>query len=229
MKKQLIEVKKTILDIESEKIENTSFVKWFGKKTECIGDNQMISKDCGICAESVFAELSGVEFPKNGMLVMDNESRYGYFMVITQEDMSALMNCEKHITDVVKPITSENINSKYVGFYIFVSATHSLMNLDSQYISIPIFMDYVMTRLTNEEYDLEDALVKIKNCPYVCNADKVEITDIPYYNATETEDRKIDFNILLPYEKYVTYKGFNNTWEAQNYILKDILGLIKYV
>lgn len=229
MKKQLTEIRKTILDIESKKIEGTPFVKWYGTQTEYIGDKVNISKDCGICTVTSFDALSGVEFPKNGMLIGDVHSSFGYFMAIEQEDMVAVMRCEKHITDVLKPIMSENIDSDKYDFYIFISATHQLMDLNFNFVSLPIQMDYVMTRLTNAEYDLDVALTKIKACPYVFNPDNVKITDIPYYNASDDEDLKIDFYIILPQDKYEKYRSFENSWDANEYILNEIIGISRNV
>ena len=106
------------------------------------------------------------------------------------------------------------------------------MDLNFNFVSLPIQMDYVMTRLTNAEYDLDEALVKIKDCPYVLFKDGVFITDIPYYNASDDEDLKIDFYILLPQDKYEKYRSFENSWDANDYILSGVIGIsrnTKYV
>lgn len=225
MKKQFTEIRKTVLDIESKKIEGTPFVKWYGTQTEYIDNKKSVARDCGICTESCFENMTGVEFPKNGMLIGESNSSYGYFMAIKNEDMEAVMGCEKHITEVVKPIMTENIDSDDFDFYIFISATNQLMDLNFNFVSLPIQMDYVMTRLTNAEYDLDEALVKIKACPYVLFKDGVFITDIPYYNASDDEDLKIDFYILLPQDKYEKYRSFENSWDANDYILSEVIGI----
>lgn len=232
MKKQFTEIRKTVLDIESKRIEGTPFVKWYGTQTEYIDNKKSVARDCGICTESCFEKMTGVEFPKNGMLIGESNSSYGYFMAIKNEDMEAVIGCEKHITEVVKPVMAENIDSDDFDFYIFISATHQLMDLNFNFVSLPIQMDYVMTRLTNAEYDLDEALVKIKACPYVLFKDGVFITDIPYYNASDDEDLKIDFYILLPQDKYEKYRSFENSWDANDYILSEVIGIsrnMKYV
>ena len=153
------------------------------------------------------------------------------FAVIQKSEFEKVMNCEKHISEVIEQLTVDNIDDPNYKAVIWGYGAHQLMGLNKEFIPIPIHFDYLTGSLSNEYYDLEDAVDKIKNSPYTLRKSEVEIKRIPYYNCTETSYAQIEFYTLLPLELYKKYQGLKinmSSYMAERFVLEEIYGL-KYV
>ena len=102
------------------------------------------------------------------------------------------------------------------------------MGLNKEFIPLPIHFDYLNGSLSNEYYDLQDAVVKIKNSPYTLKKSEVEIKKIPYYNCTKESNLQIEFYTMLSLELYKKYQGLKinmSSYTAERFVLEDIYGL----
>lgn len=226
MIKTCLEIKKNTVIFKSEDIIDTAFVKWFSDSTIEINNNsKKLLQKCGVCLKSTFESWNSIDNLPITFPVPCMYQGMGYVVAIRNDNMQDVMLCKKHITDIVEQVSIDNINSKEYTFYIFNSGSHELMDLNFNYISIPIYMDPTFTLLTNKNFDLKISLDKIKKCPFVCNPENIQISKIPYYNATSEENENIEFYIILPQKEYVKFQELEHPWDRYEFILNDVIGL----
>ena len=111
-----------------------------------------------------------------------------------------------------------------VGLFVYLYKKNKSFRKNVQLVlmHIPVFSQII---IYNEVYNFTKTFASLLN-------HGVFITDIPYYNASDDEDLKIDFYILLPQDKYEKYRSFENSWNANDYILSEVIGIsrnTKYV
>jgi hypothetical protein len=138
------------------------------------------------------------------------------------------MNCEKYISEVIGQLTVDNIDEPNYEIVIWGWGAHQLMGLNKEFIPLPIHFDYLNGSLSNEYYDLQDAVVKINNSPYTLKKSDVEIKTIPYYNCTKESNLQIEFYTMLPLDLYKKYQGLKinmSSYAAERFVLEDIYGL----
>ena len=231
MSKIIEQIKKTTVEYTTKAIEGTNLVKWYGDKTE-ITDRVVESKKyCGICEFDVFEGHNSVEPIPNTISIKEFYHQQGVFAVIQKSELEKVMNCEKHISEVIEQLTVDNIDDSNYEVVIWGWGAHQLMNLKKEFIPVPIHFDYLTGSLSNEYYDLEDAVDKIKNSPYTLRKSEAEIKRIPYYNCTETSNLQIEFYTMLPLELYNKYQDLKinmSYYMAEHFVLEDIYGL-KYI
>ena len=231
MSKIIEQIKKTTVEYTTKVIEGTDFVKWYATKTEVTDGVTIVTKHCGICDIETFEGHNSVEPISNKIPIQEFYQKQGMFAVIQKSELERVMNCEKHISEVIEQLTLENIDNPDYEIFIWGYGAYQLMGLNKEFIPIPIHFDYLTGSLSNEYYDLEDAVGKIKNSPYTLRNSEVEIKRIPYYNCTETSYAQIEFYTLLPLELYKKYQGLKinmSSYMAERFVLEEIYGL-KYV
>lgn len=231
MSKIIEQIKKTTVEYTTKVIEGTNLVKWYGNKTEITDGVVETKKYCGVCESDVFEGHNSVEPISNKISIQGFYQNQGVFAVIQKSEFEKVMNCEKHISEIIEQLTVDNIDDPNYEVVIWGWGAHQLMGLNKEFIPIPIHFDYLTGSLSNEYYDLEDAVDKIKNSPYTLKKSEVEIKRIPYYNCTETSYAQIEFYTLLPLELYKKYQGLKmnmSSYMAERFVLEEIYGL-KYV
>lgn len=231
MFKIIEQIKKTTVEYTAKAIEGTNLVKWYGDKTEITDGVVESKKYCGVCESETFEGYDSVEPIPNTISIKEFYRHQGMFAVIQKSELEKVMNCEKHISEVIEQLTVDNIDDPNYEVVIWGWGAHQLMNLKKEFIPVPIHFDYLTGSLSNEYYDLEDAVDKIKNSPYTLKKSEVEIKRIPYYNCTETSYSQIEFYTLLPLELYKKYQGLKinmSSYMAERFVLEEIYGL-KYI
>lgn len=231
MSKIIEQIKKTTVEYTTKAIEGTNLVKWYGDKTEITDGVSKTDRFCGICDAETFDAYNSVEPISNKISIQEFYQKQGMFAVIQKSELERVMNCEKHISEVIEQLTVDNIDDPNYEVVIWGWGAHQLMNLKKEFIPVPIHFDYLTGSLSNEYYDLEDAVDKIKNSAYTLKKSEVEIKRIPYYNCTETSYAQIEFYTLLPLELYKKYQGLKinmSSYMAERFVLEEIYGL-KYV
>lgn len=228
MSKIIEQITKTTVEYTKKVIEGTNFVKWYATVTEITNGVTNVTKNCGICDISVFEEHKSIEPISNKIIVDDFYRKQGVFAVIQKSELEKVMNCEKPISEVIGQLTVDNIDDPNYEIVIWGWGAHQLMGLNKEFIPVPIHFDYLNGSLSNEYYDLQDAVVKIKNSPYTLNKSEVEIKKIPYYNCTKESNLHIEFYTMLPLELYKKYQGLKinmSSYTAERFVLEDIYGL----
>ena len=231
MSKIIEQITKTTVEYTKKEIEGTNFVKWYATVTEITNGVTNVTKNCGICDISVFEEHNSIEPISNKIIVDGFYRKQGVFAVIQKSELEKVMNCEKHISEVIEQLTVDNIDDPNYAVVLWGWGAHQLMNLKKEFIPVPIHFDYLTGSLSNEYYDLEDAVDKIKNSPYTLRKSEVEIKRIPYYNCTETSNLQIEFYTMLPLDLYRQYQGLKmnmSSYAAERFVLEEIYGL-KYI
>lgn len=231
MVKTIEQVKKTTVEYTKKPIEGTNFVKWYATKTEITDGFEDVVKYCGVCDAETFDSHNSVEPISKQILIDGLYRKQGMFAVIQKSELEKVMNCEKHISEVIEQLTVDKIDDPNYEVVIWGWGAHQLMGLNKEFISVPIHFDYLNGSLSNEYYDLEYALGKIRNSPYTVNSMDIEIKGIPYYNRTETSYSQIEFYTILPLEVYKKYQGLKinmSSYAAERFVLEEVYGL-KYV
>ena len=228
MSKIIEQITKTTVEYTKKVIEGTNFVKWYATKIEDINGVVETKKYCGICESEVFDDHNSVTSISNHIAIKEFYCQQGEFAVIHKSELEKVMNCEKYISEVIGQLTVDNIDDSNYEIVIWGWGAHQLMGLNKEFIPLPIHFDYLNGSLSNEYYDLQDAVVKIKNSPYTLKKSEVEIKRIPYYNCTETSYAQIEFYTMLPLELYKKYQGLKinmSSYTAERFVLEDIYGL----
>lgn len=228
MSKIIEQIKKTTVEYTTKVIEGTNLVKWYGNKTEITDGVVETKKYCGVCESDVFEGHNSVEPISNKISIQGFYQKQGVFAVIQKSELEKVMNCEKPISEVIGQLTVDNIDDPNYEIVIWGWGAHQLMGLNKEFIPLPIHFDYLNGSLSNEYYDLQDAVVKINNSPYTLKKSDVEIKTIPYYNCTKESNLQIEFYTMLPLELYKKYQGLKinmSSYAAERFVLEDIYGL----
>lgn len=122
---------------------------------------------------------------------------------------------------------------------LFDVGSYELTDLDGNYISVPVFVDYMYSNgdMTNQNYDLEEA-VKVLNAskkafpvPIVRNGRVVNknaeiyIEEIPYYNATEEENKYIRFFFIPDLDVFDYAQRNRPSMDRVSYMLEKTFDL----
>ena len=228
MSKIIEQITKTTVEYTKKVIEGTNFVKWYATKIEEINGVVETKKYCGVCESEVFDNHNSVTSISNHIAIKEFYRQQGAFAVIHKSELEKVMNCEKYISEVIEQLSVDNIDDPNYEIVIWGYGAHQLMNLNKEFIPVPIHFDYLNGSLSNEYYDLKDAVVKIKNSPYTLKKAEVEIKKIPYYNCTKESNLQIEFYTMLPLELYKKYQGLKinmSSYTAERFVLEDIYGL----
>ena len=228
MSKIIEQIKKTTVEYTKKPIEGTNFVKWYATKTEITDGFEDVVKYCGVCDAETFDSHNSVEPISKQILIDGLYRKQGMFAVIQKAELEKVMNCEKYISEVIEQLTIDNIDDTNYEIVIWGYGAHQLMGLNKEFIPVPIHFDYLNGSLSNEYYDLQDAVVKIKNSPYTLKKSEVEIKKIPYYNCTKESNLQIEFYTMLPLDLYKKYQGLKmnmSSYAAERFVLEDIYGL----
>lgn len=209
--------------LTTKEIEGTRFSKWYMEKTEVEDGLEKKECFCGITTTDILEKHTGVKVPICHFECEMLYNKSGVIAAILKTDFEKVLKAELYITDVIKEVSSKNIDNSDYMFVIWNSGSHKVMSLDEKFISLPIHFNYIDGNVSNEYYNLGKVLDKVQKSPYVLNSGDIDITEIPYYNATERQDKQVSFYLLLPDDSYAKYQGFD-TFERNREILRNELG-----
>lgn len=142
---------------------------------------------------------------------------------ITESNLNLVRNGHKHITDAIQMIDESNYDSNDLKFILFNGGSNEICDLNYNFISLPIHLDYIDGTVDNEHYDLEKLLTILQNDDHVMNKDKLQISNIPYYNATSDCNQTINFLYLMDDQTYTKCIDMD-PYYLREYILSELIG-----
>ena len=228
MNKTITQTKVTTVQFSTKEIPGTEFSKWYMEKTIEADGNTTQSKLCGIARTKELEQWNSVEAPGWRVKVEKAYQHYAVPAAISKANYEQMRKTGLHITEVVEAVTCDNIDSDNYLLFLWNVGSHQLIDFNEDFVEYPIPFDY-MDFISNANYDLEAMIKKLKESPYVINADKLTIERIPYYNASEHSTLHVPFHVLLTKEDFQKYQEMRhkNHFGAKKFILKDILGLVE--
>lgn len=229
--KKLIEtnaIVKTNRVIEIEEINGTDFA--FYKDTKMINTNgiEKINSIIGATSIQNLKSIKGLEAISDTVLAPKMYEGKATIRVIKKSNFNLVLKGKKHISDVI-----ENLSKKYYSdkenymIVLWNIGSHTIADLQYNFISIPITFDYIYDNITNEYYDLEKLLKKLKNDCNVIDRDNLSITNIPYYNSSYECNKSIEFKYLLPNDIYQNVARLDN-FCRHYYILEKLIGVDEF-
>ena len=228
MNKIITQTKITTAEYITKEIPGTDFSKWYMNKTIEADDKTSQSKLCGIARTKDLEQWNSVEAP-SWIIKVDKAYRgQAVPTAISKDKYEKVRNAEIHISEVVEGITLENIDSDDYLLFLWNVGSHQLFDFNENFVEYPIHIDY-MDFISNANYDLDEVMKKLKESPYVINADKLRIERIPYYNANEHSTLHIPFNVLLAHEDFQKFQEIRTKdhFRAKKFIVKEVLGLVE--
>lgn len=121
---------------------------------------------------------------------------YAKVCLIDREKYKALMRAEYHITEVVEDFDNEKYDADKYMAVLFNWGSHTVADLDGNFIPIPVHVDYIEANMSDEYYDLKKVLSKIAGDSCIVSPKKLEIKDIPSYNSTPWASKYLDFYFI---------------------------------
>lgn len=146
-----------------------------------------------------------------------------YVVPIKKMDFDLVLKGKRHITTVIgDPTAIEYPLPEDTMLALWNYGSHTIADLNYNFISIPIRFDYIDGGVDNSKFNLQKLMKKLKADENVVNKEQLCIKSIPYYNSDAGRDKFIEFQYLLPqdiYEKVIQM----NCFERNNYILKNVI------
>ena len=228
MNKTITQTKITTVQMYTKEIPGTNFSKWYMDKTVEADGQTSLSKHCGIARTQDIEQWNSVGTPDWKLKVAKAYQNYAVAAAISKAKYEKMRNAELHISEVVEAVTCDNIDSDDYLLFLWNVGSHQLFDFHEEYIEYPIHIDY-MDFVSNANYDLDEVMKKLKESPYVINADTLKIERIPYYNASEHSTLHIPFHVLLSKEDFQKFQEIRvkNHFRAKEFIVKEILGLVE--
>jgi hypothetical protein len=228
MKKTITQTKVITVQMTTKEIPGTEFSKWYMDTTIDADGNISQSKNCGIARTSDLEKWNSVVVPDWKIKVEKAYQHYAVPAAISKIKYDEMRKAGLHITEVIEAVTCDNIDSDDYMLFLWNVGAHQLFDFNEDFVEYPIPIDY-MDFVSNANYDLDEMMKKLKESPYVINADNLKIERIPYYNASEHKTLHIPFHVLLTKEDFQKYQEMRrkNHFGAKKFILKDILGLVE--
>ena len=234
MKKILELETRTIREVYVEPIEeNKDYVYFKDFHTEYHGDKRVAKGVIsGITLKSCTENLGPKDVVDNKIPVPWMYEGYGSVVGIPKEKYDDIVKGRVHIHDVCGEFTTKFYDPEHFVYCIFNYRSWKLATLDKEIIPIPMHLDYIDGQITDRYYDLEKLLEYLLGNPekFVPSygEDKIEITDIPYYNADDSNGYKqIKFCCILSENEARTVEKERGSYMRYQKLV-EILGLSKF-
>ena len=204
--KKLIETEtviKTKRRIDIEKIEGTDFACYVDTREINTDGIVETTVDKGITSLENLKAVKGLEKIEDKVSAPKMYEGYACVAAINKQNFKDVLIGKKHISDVIEDVS--NLSFPISNDWLLVLwnwGSYKIADLNYDFISIPIHLNYMNGGVDNEKYDLEKLLKKLKKDKHVINRENLKITNIPYYNAEEERNQTIDFLYLLDKEDY---------------------------
>ena len=204
--KKLIETEtviKTKRRIDIEKIEGTDFACYVDIREINTDGIVETTVDKGITSLENLKAVKGLEKIEDKVSAPKMYEGYACVAAINKQNFKDVLIGKKHISDVIEDVS--NLSFPISNDWLLVLwnwGSYKIADLNYDFISIPIHLNYMNGGVDNEKYDLEKLLKKLKKDKHVINRENLKITNIPYYNAEEERNQTIDFLYLLDKEDY---------------------------
>ena len=228
MDKIIKQIKVTTAEFTTKEIPGTGFSKWYMKKTTEADGQTNVSQFCGVGRTAAVETWNSVEAPGWNIKIEGAYRNYAVPAAISKEKYEKMLKAELHVTEVIEAIDANSIDSDNYILCLWNVGSHELFDFNERYIPYPIPIDY-MDFVSNANYDLVAMIDKLKDSPYVIEADKLSIQRIPYYNASEHRTQHVPFHVLLNDEDFQKFQQTRrkDLFRAKKFIIKDVLGLVE--
>ena len=228
MKKTITQTKIITAEFTSKEIPDTGFSKWYMNKTIEADGQSHTSQFCGIGRTADVEAWNSVEVPGWNIKIEGAYRNYAVPAAISKEKYEKMLKAELHVTEVIEAVDMNSIDSDDYILCMWNVGSHELFDFNERYIPYPIPIDY-MDFVSNANYDLEAMIDKLKNSPYVIEADKLSVQRIPYYNASAHSTLHVPFHVLLNNEDFQKFQQTRrkDLFRAKKFIIKDVLGLVE--
>ena len=224
--KKLIETEtviKTKRRIDIEKIEGTDFACYVDTREINTDGIVELKVDKGITSLENLKSVKGLEKIEDKVSAPKMYEGYACVAAINKQNFKDVLIGKKHISEVIEDVS--NLSFPISNDWLLVLwnwGSYKIADLNYDFISIPIHLNYMNGGVDNEKYDLEKLLEKLKKDKHVINRENLKITNIPYYNAEEERDQTIDFLYLLDKEDYQKVAEISSL-SLVDYILDEII------
>lgn len=214
---------KTNRRIDIEKIEGTDFAYYTDIREINTDGNVEVKTYQGITSLENLKSVKGLEKIKDKVSVPKMYEGYACVAAINKQNFKEVLSGEKHISEVVEDISTLTfpISNNYL-LVLWNWRSYKIADLNYDFISIPIHLNYMNGEVDNEKYDLDKLLKKLKKDKHVINRENLKITNIPYYNAEEERDQTIDFLYLFDKEAYQKVAEMSSL-SLEYYVLDEII------
>ena len=186
----------------------------------------------GITSIENIKSITGFESVSNIISQPDMYEGKAVVACIYNTDLELVRLGKLHISEAVQ--TDNILDRTDVIYILWNNGSYLAKRLDETWLPLPIRLSY-MTSLNDRYYDLDKCLKHIKQLRkeekgiiIPDGVDRLEITDIPYYNCSEGKERQIEFLYLPTQEEYNILVTKKTSFDREIYVLDTILELEKY-
>lgn len=229
--KNILTVKTTVVrEVLVESI-NEDYVLYEDKYTEYLGEEIVSTRRVtGITLKSFTENLGQKEKIRTKIPVPWMYNEVGSVIGISKEVYQNVISGKIHVSEIYDNYEEGIYDPERFEYCLTNHGSYELATLDGTPIPLPKSFNYINGGITDLRFNL-DALLKYilahpeKFIPYY-DHDKIEITEIPYYNADDdTGNFQITFNYLLSQEEANILKDLSNfdkyLWIIENTELKN--------
>lgn len=225
--KNILTVKTTVVREVSVESINENYVLYEDKYTEYL-EEEIVStrKVTGITLKSFTENLGQKESIKTKIPVPWMYGGVGGVIGIPKEVYKNVVSGKIPIYKIYDNHDKGIYDPEKFEYCLTNHGSYELATLDGTPIPLPKSFDYINGGITDSKFNL-DALLKYilahpeKFIPYYGH-DKIEITEIPYYNADDyTGHFQIIFNYLLSQEEANVLKDFQNNFDKYTWIIEN--------
>lgn len=215
--------------VKTKELEGTDFVYYEDIRNINEDGNSYIKQYKGITSKENIdiCNLKGLDFIENTVKAPKMYEEIAKVAAINKNDFQNVLNGSMFIEDVVKHL--KNIDDfmnkdKYI-LVLWNWLSYKIADLNYNFISTPISLDYINGGIDNKNYDLHKLLEKLKKDKNVLNRKDIKITNIPYYNCDYGSTETIKFKYLLPNDIYIKIEEMNLDYFLRyKYIVDEIIG-----
>lgn len=224
--KKLIEIEtiiKTNRRIDIEKIEGTDFAYYTDTREINTDGNVEVKTYHGITSLENLKSVKGLKKIADKVFAPKMYEGYACVAAINKQNFKDVLIGKKHISEVIEDVSTLSfpISNDWL-LVLWNWGSYKIADLNYDFISIPIHLNYINGGVDNEKYDLDKLLKKLKEDEHVINRENLKITNIPYYNAEEERDQTIDFLYLFDKEDYQKVAKMSSL-SLEYYVLDNII------
>lgn len=215
--------------IEMKRIEKTNFA--FYTDTRIINKNGKEERITykGISSVENINKAKDLDDVNTKIPVSNMYEKKAKVVILSKKALSDVYAGKKHISEIVEYYTENRPYNKDEDILaLWNLCAYELADLDYNFIPLPIQFGYLEGGVSEDKYNLNSLLEKLKLDPYVINKESLQITDIPYYNSYEGHTKSIEFLYLPSKELWNEMKKDNklrNTQAMRKYILNEIINV----
>lgn len=150
----------------------------------------------------------------------------GQILGIPKKVYSDLISGKIHVSEIYHNPNSSEYDPDNFVYCITNKGSYELASLDCTPIPVPIYFDYMNGLITDTKFRLNELLLYILDHPEkfvpFYRENKIEISNIPYYNADDyTGYKQIKFCYLVSQEEANELCKLSGSYEKKLYIIEN--------